>query len=305
MNTPNVNELQPLSFSDHNRDVLGLTYVYPVVSRRAAGVSIGINLNLNNACNWACVYCQVPQLTRGVAPPSLDQPRLRQELMLALEQILDGTFMQDYVPEDLRRLNDIAFSGNGEPTGSAHFLEAVETVIALLRARSLLGQVKVVVITNGSFALRPAVQQAFKALGEQVPASASTAAMPLASVGEVWFKVDRARPEDIRRINQVHLQPALVLKRLAATARACPTWVQTCMLAWDQEPPSEPEVQAYLNFLEQARCQGVPLQGVLLYSLARPSYQPAAPHLSALPISWLEDLAQRIQRLGLPVKVTP
>ena len=213
--------------------------------------------------------------------------------------------MQEYVPEELRRLNDIAFSGNGEPTGSAHFLEAVETVLSLLRARNLLGLVKVVVITNGSFALRPAVQNAFKALGEQVSASASGAKTASASVGEVWFKVDRARPEDIRRINQVCIQPALVLKRLEATARACPTWVQTCMVAWDQEPPSEPEVKAYLDFLEQTRQLEIPLQGVLLYSLARPSHQPAAPHLSALPISWLEGLAQRIQHLGLPVKVTP
>ena len=45
-----------------------MTYVYPVVSRRAGGVSIGINLNPNNACNWRCVYCQVPDLKRGAAP---------------------------------------------------------------------------------------------------------------------------------------------------------------------------------------------------------------------------------------------
>ncbi|MCZ7653212.1 MAG: hypothetical protein M5R42_01445 [Rhodocyclaceae bacterium] len=33
----------------HSRDSAGLTYVYPVVSRRAGGVSIGINPNPNNA----------------------------------------------------------------------------------------------------------------------------------------------------------------------------------------------------------------------------------------------------------------
>ena len=49
----------------HDRDVAGLTYVYPVVSRRAGGVSVGINLSPNNACNWRCVYCQVPNLQRG------------------------------------------------------------------------------------------------------------------------------------------------------------------------------------------------------------------------------------------------
>ena len=57
-----------LTVTDHSRDSAGMTYVYPVVSRRAGGVSVGINLNPNNACNWACVYCQVPDLARGTAP---------------------------------------------------------------------------------------------------------------------------------------------------------------------------------------------------------------------------------------------
>jgi wyosine [tRNA(Phe)-imidazoG37] synthetase (radical SAM superfamily) len=54
-----------LTVADHDRGSAGLTYVYPVVSRRAGGVSVGINLNVNNACNWRCIYCQVPGLTRG------------------------------------------------------------------------------------------------------------------------------------------------------------------------------------------------------------------------------------------------
>ena len=58
-----------LNVHDHSRESVGMKYIYPVVSRRAGGVSIGINLNTNNACNWACIYCQVPNLTRGTAPP--------------------------------------------------------------------------------------------------------------------------------------------------------------------------------------------------------------------------------------------
>lgn len=33
-----------LEVTNHSRDSAGLTYVYPVLSRRAGGVSIGINL---------------------------------------------------------------------------------------------------------------------------------------------------------------------------------------------------------------------------------------------------------------------
>ncbi len=75
---------QMLSVSDHNRSFISMTYVYPVVSRRAGGVSVGINLNPNNACNWHCAYCQVPDLVRGAAPEidleQVEDPDLREIL---------------------------------------------------------------------------------------------------------------------------------------------------------------------------------------------------------------------------------
>src|SRR5438445_7057764 len=100
-----------------------MTYIYPVVSRRAGGVSIGINLNPNNACNWQCVYCQVPDLIRG-GPPPIDLDQLRQELNQLLDDVESGRFMQERVPVDARTLQDVAFSGNGEPTMAAEFSEA-------------------------------------------------------------------------------------------------------------------------------------------------------------------------------------
>ena len=101
-----------LNVADHNRDNAGLTYIYPVVSRRAGGVSVGINLNPNNACNWRCIYCQVPELTRGAAPV-IDLIRLETELYTFLQEILYGSFMQEQVAPGARRINDIALSGNG------------------------------------------------------------------------------------------------------------------------------------------------------------------------------------------------
>ena len=82
-----------LNVTDHSRDNVGLTYIYPVVSRRAGGVSVGINLNPNNACNWRCIYCQVPELKRGAAPV-IDLIRLEAELYIFLQEILYGSFMQ-------------------------------------------------------------------------------------------------------------------------------------------------------------------------------------------------------------------
>ena len=116
-----------LTTDDHRRDSAGLLYVYPVVSRRAGGVSIGINLNPNNACNWACLYCQVENLTRG-GPPPIDLDRLESELEGFLGDVLEGDFMQREVPPEVRRLMDVAFSGNGEPTSAPEFAEAVVRV---------------------------------------------------------------------------------------------------------------------------------------------------------------------------------
>jgi len=44
---------------------------------------------------------------------------------------------------------------------------------------------------------------------------------------------------------------------------------------------------------------------VLLYGLARPSMQPQADRLSALPAAWLDTFADAIRAAGLPVKVSP
>ena len=111
--------------TDHSRDSAGLRYVYPVVSRRAGGVSVGINLNPNNACNWRCIYCQVPDLKRGAAPP-IDLARLETELREFIALLQHGDFMRSQVPEDARRIVDVAFSGNGEPTSAREFPETVE-----------------------------------------------------------------------------------------------------------------------------------------------------------------------------------
>jgi len=280
----------PLTPVNHDRDSAGMTYVYPVVSRRAGGVSVGINLNPNNACNWACVYCQVPDLTRGAAP-EIDLAHLEAELRAMLADILQGDFMQTRVPEGARRLNDIALSGNGEPTSARDFPQVIELIGRVMADFDLVGKIKLVLITNGSLADRPRVQDGLEKMA--------------ALNAEVWFKFDSATAAGMRSINQTRISPDKQLERLAAAARLCPTWLQTCVFALDGAPPSEAEQAAYLAAVERIRQLHIPVQGVLLYGLARPSMQPQASRLSALPAEWLEAFAERIRAAGLPVKVSP
>lgn len=279
----------PLKTSDHSRDIAGMTYVYPVTSRRAGGVSVGVNLNPNNACNWRCVYCQVPNLTRGAAP-RIDLGQLEAELRSLLHDIVHGSFMQDYVPEGARRLNDIALSGNGEPTSAREFVAVIELVGRLMQEFGVLGTIKLVLITNGSLIGRQNVQRGLARMA--------------ALGGEVWFKLDSATREGIRRINGTEQTPAKTLKNLGLAASLCPTWIQTCVFALDGQPPSLEARSAYLALLEQALQFEAPPKGVLLYGLARPSMQPEAARLSALPQEWLESFAADIRRLGFEVKVS-
>ena len=268
-----------------------MTYVYPVVSRRARGVSLGINLNPNNACNWRCIYCQVPNLRRG-APPPIDMAKLGAELRGMLTEIVHGDFMMRHVAADMRHLRDIALSGNGEPTSASQFHEVV-ALIARTMVEFGLSQddIKLVLITNGSLIERRNVQAGI----EQMAVCG----------GEVWFKFDRATSAGLRLINNTHASPERHYQRLKHVARLCPTWVQTCMFALDGSPPDELEVDAYLAMLTRAKEDGLPLRGVLLYGLARPSYQPEASRLQALPKNWLTKLARHIKALGWQVSLAP
>ena len=279
----------PLTPVDHDRDSAGMTYVYPVVSRRAGGVSVGVNLNPNNACNWACVYCQVPDLVRGTAP-EIDLAQLEAELRAMLADILHGDFMQTRVPGGARRLNDIALSGNGEPTSAKAFPQVIELIGRVMADFDLSGKIKLVLITNGSLADRPRVQQGLQKMA--------------ALNGEVWFKFDSATANGMRAINQTRMSPDKQFERLAGAARLCPTWLQTCVFALDGAPPSAAEQDAYLAVVRQLGRESIPLQGVLLYGLARPSMQPQASRLSTLPAEWLDAFAGKIRAAGLPVKVS-
>ncbi|WP_153109306.1 radical SAM protein [Propionivibrio limicola] len=275
-----------LNTQNHSRDSAGLKYIYPVVSRRAGGLSIGINLNVNNACNWACIYCQVPNLTRG-GPPPVDLDLLENELRQFVSQVINGDYLSINTPPEYRRLVDIAFSGNGEPTSACEFPEAVERVERVIHEFGLQKQLPIRLITNGSLVHRPAVQAGISRIG--------------AMGGEVWFKLDRATPAGIETVNGIRVSVEKTKKSLEQCCALAPTWIQTCLFAIDGNAPNEHEIAAYLDLLSTFAGK---IQGVHLYGLARPSMQPQKERLSALPADSLECLARQINQLGIKTTVS-
>ncbi|MGI9211261.1 MAG: radical SAM protein [Methylococcaceae bacterium] len=277
-----------LSTENHSRDSAGLKYVYPVISRRAGGLSIGINLNTNHACNWRCIYCQVPNLVRGQPEPvNLDQ--LRAELTSLLHECLSGDFFERHEVDTTQRIiRDIALSGNGESTVSDEFAAVMELIAEVIIDQRVPSTVNKVLITNGGGVGQDPVQAGLSTLA--------------AMGGEVWFKLDAATTEEIRRINQVHITPDTIKHRLEIVTRLCRTRLQTCLFGEGTLKPDSALIKHYLDFLSDIKRQGIILEGVLLYGLARPSMQAEAPRLTRLPPDEIEAVAESIRQLGYEVK---
>lgn len=278
-----------LTTTDHSRDSAGLTYIYPVISRRSGGLSIGINLNPNNACNWRCIYCQVPDLIRG-SSPDIELQQFQKELNGFLNDVIYGDFYDRYeVANDLRTIKDIAISGNGESTSAAEFDQIIKLIDQSINRFTLQDKIKLVLITNGSLAHREVVQ--------------SGLSMMKSINGEVWFKLDSGTEDGLKNINNAGLSVERVKENLKIVSNLCPTWLQTCMFKLGGKLPAEDELKSYLQFLLWVKDEGLEIKGILLYGLARPSMQVEAPRLSAVSEIWMNEFADKIRQLGFQVKV--
>ncbi|QPK62656.1 radical SAM protein [Methylomonas sp. LL1] len=281
---------QKLSTTNHDRHVAGLKYVYPVISRRAGGLSIGVNFNPNNACNWRCIYCQVPDLQRGNAP-DMDFELLAEELGFFLDYVQHGDFFEQFnLDVDQRVIKDIAISGNGEPTSLKDFDKAVKLIGDIATEAGIFPAGKFVLISNGSLLHQPAVQKGLVELHRHG--------------GELWFKLDSATVEGRKLINNTGQNQQKLLQNLKIASRLCTTKLQTCMLHYRDQVWSNAEKQAYLELLREARKQEIKLQKVMLYSLARQSFQPEADELAKVSLDEMNSFAADIQALGYDVGVS-
>jgi wyosine [tRNA(Phe)-imidazoG37] synthetase (radical SAM superfamily) len=286
---PHPSMSSQLTAADHSRDSAGLTYIYPVLSRRAGGLSIGVNFNTNNACNWQCIYCQVPDLTIGAAP-ELDFGLLETELRGFLEQVRSGDFYRRFqVPDDQQVIKDIAISGNGEPTSVPRFAEAVELIGNIATEAGLFPESRFVLITNGSLVHQSKVQKGLKALNK--------------FGGEVWFKLDSATTEGRRLINKAGQSLDASLNNLVLAAGCCRTKVQICLLDIDRQGFVAKERRALLDALKTVR-QNSSVCEILLYTLARPSLQPEAGRLGQMPEPVMWAFAEDLRALGFAVSVS-
>ncbi len=277
-----------LTTTSHDRDVAGLRYIYPVLSRRAGGLSIGINFNTNNACNWRCIYCQVPNLNKGTAP-DLDLVLLEEELVSFLNDVQNGDFYQRFqVDANNQAIKDIAISGNGEPSSVKNFAKAVALIGDTAATFGVFPTSRFVLITNGSLVHQQKVKEGLKALHSYG--------------GEVWFKFDSATKEGRALFNGTAQAVKSSLENLRISSELCTTKIQTCLFDYSGQGWTKIEKIAYLDALKTITTS-TDVNEVLLYTLARPSMQPEATQLLALSPDRLNAIAEEIRQLGFEVSV--
>ena len=267
---------------DHRRQWRDCVYVYPVIARRSRGLSVGVNLNTDKRCNFACVYCRINRhLHRELS--KVHVTILGDELRLALSEAIGGGLWAEprfaSTPEALRRINDIALSGDGEPTCLADFDQVVVTAAVVKRDLGL-DDVKIVVISNASQFHRPQFVRALATLEE--------------NNGEIWAKLDAGTEEFFRRVNRpgLRIPLRLILDNITAVARRCGVVIQSLFFRIDGVVPPVAQIQAYCDRLEEIAASGGKIKLVQVHTIAR---SPAEAFVSRLADAELDAIAQRIR----------
>ena len=272
----------------HSRQFETNRYVYPVISRRSRGLSVGINLNPDKICNFDCIYCQVdrtvPSTTRSV-----DLPVLLRELDELLADAASGEIFEHpkfrLTPPDRRRINDIAFAGDGEPTTHREF-DRVVAEVAAAKARHHLTQVKLVLITNASMFHRPVVRRGLELLDQ--------------NQGEIWAKLEAGTAAYYEQIDRTSIPFRQILENITAAAQVRPLVIQALFMRVAGAAPPDSELAEWIRRLEEIRAAGGQLSLIQVYTVAR---RPAEEFVTSLSNEELEAIAQRAREAGFAAEV--
>ena len=276
---------------DHRRQWRQCRLVYPVIARRSKGASIGVNLNLDKRCNLACLYCQINRRL-GRDRVDVDLTELRDELTLAVRAIGSGEIWAEprfaETPPHLRRLNDVAFSGDGEPTCRDDFDRAVQ-IAADVRREHRRDDLKLVVITNATQLDSPQFRRALPILD--------------ANNGQIWAKLDAGREEYFQRVNRPRPKIPFrrVLDNITEVARGRGLVIQSLFSRIDGAPPPAAELSAYRDRLRRIVDAGGKIDLVQIHTIARP---PASPSAAALGDAEIDAIAADVRSAldGVPVE---
>jgi wyosine [tRNA(Phe)-imidazoG37] synthetase (radical SAM superfamily) len=270
----------------HERTFETNRFVYPVLSRRSGGISIGVNLNPDKVCNFDCIYCQVDRRSQSETR-FVDLPALLAELDAMLELVVNGRIYETEkfraMPDPLRRLNDIAFSGDGEPTTYRNFDEII-AACADLKRRHGLADVKMVLITNASMFHRPHVRRGLEILD--------------ANQGEIWAKLESGTEVYYKLVERTPIPFRQILDNITDAAKVRPLVIQSLFMRIHGESPPEEELKAFCDRLREIVSAGGQIKLVQIYTIARRTAEDFVAPLSNAEVDALAELVR--QRTNLP-----
>ena len=273
--------------TQHDRTFEAYRFVYPVLSRRSRGLSVGVNLNPDKVCNFDCIYCQVDRTSQSETQ-FVEMDTLLVELREVLGLSASGEIFQTTkfkeTPKDLQRLNDIAFSGDGEPTTYKNFDEII-SCCAAVKSEAGLDDVKMVLITNASMFHRPHVKRGLEILD--------------ANRGEIWAKLEAGTEEYYHLIERTSIPFQQILDNITSAARVRPLVIQSLFMRVAGKGPSAEELEAFCDRLTDVVSGGGQISLVQIYTVAR---RPAESFVSPLPEADVDAAVELVRkRTGLPV----
>jgi wyosine [tRNA(Phe)-imidazoG37] synthetase (radical SAM superfamily) len=291
---PPLNHRQPLVYHapvretafDRPRDFLGNRFVYAVISSRARGLSLGVNMNPDKRCNFNCGYCEVDR--RAPSPESrLVVDVMAAELRRTLMDVASGHLRTHpwyhSLPEELLKLRHVALSGDGEPTLATNFMAAVQAVV---RVRALGGFFKIVLITNGTGLDQPSILRGLELLTKS---------------DEIWIKLDGGTQAFVDKVNRPDVPLPKILENIRLVGRLRPVVIQSLFPAINGDEPPFDEIKEYAQRLKELKDAGAQISLVQIYSAARPSVHTEWGHL---PLRVLSQIAQSVRSIaGLKAEV--
>lgn len=247
------------AISLHDRGADQSSLLYPVISRRSGGLSLGINLFPGGKrCNFDCPYCEVRPF-EGKGEFSAEN------FSAQLEAFFHGDYENAWARQPVR---DLCFSGNGEPTLSAHLWEALEICAKARREYSAeLSNAPIVIITNSTGFLDRDIRERLNEFARREPL-------------KIWAKLDAGDQEGFAAMSRSGFRIDVIAEALAEFSRETSILMQTMICGIRGIVPGEREAVSFASRLNSMLQRGASLEALHLYTLARAPTEPWVEALS-------------------------
>ena len=273
-----------LSIHDHARP--NYSMLYPVISRRSKGLSLGINLFPDaKRCTFDCPYCEVHPFEDDLA---FSPAGLESELQ---------KFFHDEYPRYWQSmpLKDICLSGNGEPSLSPYLKEAL-AICAKVRKEYFscknvsdsADRPEMLLITNATGFLNPGVSEV---LHEFVKTEGLV----------IWAKLDSGSKSGFLAMSRSAYVFSAILDGIASFAKVSPIVIQTMLCSLRGLTPQAKEAREYAATIDYLVELGSKIEEIHLYTVARTPLEPWVGSLEDAKILEFIETARSASKFDIPM----